>query len=452
LGGVFEGDPCTWEEHIRSINDSWLKYPVGMHQAYSNAGMDIVAYALERITGKSYPEYVQEVLGDPLGITFHYITTDVCEDPVSAKGHLGASRSACATPVGLGCGHAHLSIEDQARFVRFLLNVGDVDGESVLESKYIEMLRSTDREGGYGLGTFIAYERGHEIPHHPGGGFGLASEMYWVPEYDIGVAVLCNQEYQSYLSELAKKTLSRLMGLKGAILKSEAAPLADAPLRDASPGRLESLVGVYGGIMMGAKVKLSKGSLVLEYSGKDVKLLPRSDTVFSAGEHGTLAFGLESRSDPAHMKLHSPAGVVTHMDYWGRPPEGLGPDKGEWGGFEGLYMMNLYASEAIFGAVKVEDDGYMHIRLWGDERLYENKSHPNHFFQFKGETIVFEGDRLLYDNIPCKRIDDPTDFFKRYEASGQNKIPDWSIDQAVDMLCYLGKEVEAEKVKKLKQD
>ncbi len=113
VGGVFEdGSPCTWEEHIRSINGSWLKFPVGRHQSYSNAGMDIAAYALERITGRRYPEYVQEALGDPLGVAFHYITTDVCEDPNSAKGHLGDSRSACATPVGLGCGHAHLCIED----------------------------------------------------------------------------------------------------------------------------------------------------------------------------------------------------------------------------------------------------------------------------------------------------------------------------------------------------
>ncbi|MCW3991222.1 MAG: beta-lactamase family protein, partial [Candidatus Bathyarchaeota archaeon] len=43
LGGVFEDGPCTWEEHIRSIKGSWLKFPVGRHQSYSNAGMDLVA-------------------------------------------------------------------------------------------------------------------------------------------------------------------------------------------------------------------------------------------------------------------------------------------------------------------------------------------------------------------------------------------------------------------------
>lgn len=79
LGGVFEDGPCTWEEHIRSINGSWLKYPVGERQSYSNAGMDLVAYSLERITGKPYAEYVQGALGNPLGITFYFNSAEVCE-------------------------------------------------------------------------------------------------------------------------------------------------------------------------------------------------------------------------------------------------------------------------------------------------------------------------------------------------------------------------------------
>jgi CubicO group peptidase (beta-lactamase class C family) len=452
LGGVFEdGSPCTWEEHIRSINGSWLKFPVGRHQLYSNAGMDIVAYALERIIGKPYPEYVQKVLGDPLGVTFHFITTEVCGDPDSAKGHLGGSRSACATPVGLGCGHAHLSIEDQARFVRFLLNLGTYDGKCVLEVGYVEMMRSADREGGYGLGTFVAREHGLELPHHPGGGFGLASEMYWVPEYDAGVAVFCNQEYQGYLSELAKRALSRLLELNGAPLGPVAAPLADSPIREVSPGILSRLVGVYGGILGGATVKFSKGKLVLEYSGKDVELSPRSETVFSAEEPRAVVFGLDGRGEPAHMKLHSSGGVVIHMDYLGRTPEGPGPDRGAWKELEGLYVMSLYAAEALFGAVKVEDDGYLHLKLWGDERLYEHEGHPNLFFMFKGEAVIFEGDRLLFDNIVCRRVDDPTVFLKELEVSRQSRVPDWIINQAVSMLKYLGREGEAERVLQLKR-
>jgi hypothetical protein len=112
--------------------------------------------------------------------------------------------------------------------------------------------------------------------------------------------------------------------------------------------------------------------------------------------------------------------------------------------------MSLYATEAIFGAVKVEDDGYLHLRLWGDERLYEHEGYPNHLSLFKGEAVVFEGDRLLFDNIVCRRIDDPVVFLEELGASRGSKVPDWMIDQVAGMLNYLGRKRDAERVLQLK--
>ena len=452
LGGVFEDGPCTWEEHIGSVNGSWLKYTVGDRQSYSNAGMDLAAYALERITEKPYAEFVQGALGNPLGITFHFNAAEVCADPGSAKGHLGAVASACATPVGLGCGHAHLGIGDQAAFVRFLLNRGSVDGEVVLEARYVDMMRSTDREGGYGLGTFIAYEQGRELPYHPGGGFGLASEMYWVPEHDAGVAVFCNQEYQGYISGLAKKTLRRLLAVNGAPLVTETLSHPKTEVADVPPAMLDSLAGAYGNILSGLTVKAGQGKLTLTYQGRDVELIPRSETVFMAEEPKGVVFGLDAEGTPTHVKLHSSTGVITHLDYIGRPPDGPGSARGEEGEFEGLYVMNLYATEAIFGAVKVEDDGYLHLRLWGDDRLYEHEGLPQVFFTFRGEAAVFEEDRMLYDNIPCRKVDDPATFLVEFRASKGDRLPDWIIDRAVQLLQYLGRETEAVEVKRLKRE
>ena len=60
VGGCFSRRIPTWEEHIESINGSWLQSPVGTKFNYSNAGMNLVTYLLERITGKSYSDYVKE--------------------------------------------------------------------------------------------------------------------------------------------------------------------------------------------------------------------------------------------------------------------------------------------------------------------------------------------------------------------------------------------------------
>jgi hypothetical protein len=38
--------------------------------------------------------------------------------------------------------------------------------------------------------------------------------------------------------------------------------------------------------------------------------------------------------------------------------------------------------------------------------------------------MVFEGDRLLFDNIVCRRVDDPVVFLEELWASKGSKVPD----------------------------
>jgi len=450
VGGVFNYVPCTFKEHIQSISGSWLKFPVGKGFSYSNAGMDVVAYALEGITGMSYPEYVQKRLGDLLGITFYYNTKGVYNKKNAAKGHLGDAKAAPVDPVGLGCGAAHLSIADQAVFVRFLLNLGTVDGTSLLDAMYIDAMRSVDKEGWYGLGTFVNKEYGTSISYHPGGGFGLCSEMYWVPEYDTGVAIFFNQEQPeayNYISVLAKKAVKRMLGAQGVSTDKTDFPFVNTPSKKVDAAVLERLTGVYYGVWGSAKVTLDKG-LHLEYSGKKVALTPHSETAFSAeSPHGVL-FQVDDNC-PVSLKMYSTGGIL-HMDYWGRPPSADGPKKDEWTEFTGLYHMNIYGTLPCFCAVKIEDDGYLHLKWEASERLYPHESIPTLFFMFHGDTVVFEEDHLHYDNVYWKKIDNPVVFLTELLRSPEHSSKKWIIDETAENLTYLGRNEEKEKVLQLK--
>ncbi|MFX0108611.1 MAG: serine hydrolase domain-containing protein, partial [Candidatus Hodarchaeota archaeon] len=67
VGGIFGCDvPYTFEEMVESIADCWMVAPVNDRYYYSNIGMDVVVYALQRITGMKYPHWVKEKLGRPL--------------------------------------------------------------------------------------------------------------------------------------------------------------------------------------------------------------------------------------------------------------------------------------------------------------------------------------------------------------------------------------------------
>ncbi len=76
---------------------------------------------------------------------------------------------------------------------------------------------------------------------------------------------------------------------------------------------------------------------------------------------------------------------------------------------------------------------------------------PGLFFTFKGEAALFEMGRILYDNIPCRRIDDPVVFLEEFRASKGDNLPNWIVERATGLLRYLGREDEAERVVHLRK-
>lgn len=403
LGGVFNRDPCTFEEHIQSILNSWLKFPVGTGFSYSNAGMDLVAYALERITRMRYPEYVQKALGDPLGITFYYDTKKVHEMHNAAKGHLGKRQALPVDPVGLGCGAAHLSIKDQAVFIRFLLNSGAFNGRQILDSNYIDEMRSSDKEGWYGLGTFIGNDCGAVFYYHPGGGFGLRSELYWLPTYGFGVAAFANQEYEEYIGPLTKKVIKLVLQEKGVDPETTDFPYKDAPLREISNKSLERLEGVYSGTWNTVRIKLDKGKLYLAYPDRKVELRPHSATAFAAQPPKGVVFQLDEKGNPVSMKMYSENLGVLHLNYLGRPSQKCGPKREAWSRFPGKYTMIIYGTIHVSIDVKVDLDGYLHLEGWSNERLYEHPNIPNLFLTYQGDAVTFEHDHMLYGNTNWRK-------------------------------------------------
>ena len=68
IGNNNELDPGDFDAHVRSISQTWLRFPVGTGYAYSNLGIDLAGFVLERVEGKPFPEVVRESLLEPLGM------------------------------------------------------------------------------------------------------------------------------------------------------------------------------------------------------------------------------------------------------------------------------------------------------------------------------------------------------------------------------------------------
>ena len=62
VGNNFDLGPVSFEDHIKSISDTWLRFPVGTGYAYSNLGIDLAGYILQKASGQPFAEYVEEKL------------------------------------------------------------------------------------------------------------------------------------------------------------------------------------------------------------------------------------------------------------------------------------------------------------------------------------------------------------------------------------------------------
>ena len=88
---------CTFDEHVRSISDTWLKCRVGERFRYSNLGYDLVGYALQLRAGKPFPRLMREELFEPLGMTAStFDQAEALADPHRARGHIAGAGGASA--------------------------------------------------------------------------------------------------------------------------------------------------------------------------------------------------------------------------------------------------------------------------------------------------------------------------------------------------------------------
>ena len=111
---------------MRSISDTWLRFPVGTGYAYSNLGIDLAGYILERVKGKPFPALMHDSLLAPLGMD--HSTFDRAVHPPPWTGRWATPRRPLRCPARrvpmTAAGGLWASAADLARFLlRFQLNV-----------------------------------------------------------------------------------------------------------------------------------------------------------------------------------------------------------------------------------------------------------------------------------------------------------------------------------------
>ena len=194
VGNNIDSRYGSFEEHVLSIQQTWLRHRVGEKYSYSNLGIDLAGYILQVRSGQALAEYMKQKIFEPLGMTGSSMDYDVVRKCSNrAVGHTASvSKMPLEIPM-VAAGGVYTTAADLARFVQFHLNRGVVNGRVVLDPHLLDtMCTSSPVSNGYGLG--IAIEKKHDTYYlnHNGGGFGFLTTMTWYPEYGIGCVVLTN--------------------------------------------------------------------------------------------------------------------------------------------------------------------------------------------------------------------------------------------------------------------
>jgi CubicO group peptidase (beta-lactamase class C family) len=126
-------------------NQPMRLFPPGEIPAYSNYGVGLASYIVQRVSGESFEQYVQQHIFLPLGMT-HSSFYQPLEKRLEYSDSLGYRGDTTKPPVGfeifnpVGAGGVSSSAGDMGRFGQALLNGGELDGQRILKAETLAQM------------------------------------------------------------------------------------------------------------------------------------------------------------------------------------------------------------------------------------------------------------------------------------------------------------------------
>jgi len=413
VGGNYDSRPTTFSEHVLSFADTWLRYPVGYRYSYSNIGIDLAGYILEKKSGQPFAVYIRDKVLVPLGMndsTLDMSTILKADD--RALGHLRPTVTVDGgIPVEIPmvpAGGVYTNILDMARYLMFHINEGRVDGRPLLRDDLMQAMHTAafpepQQRFGYGLGLAVDHYGPEVYYSHGGGGYGFGSYMVMFPGLKLGMVYMTNSEHGgqgiAWITDIVHDFIAKSAGPPDTKLEK---PTVDTR-RPLPPGdvRIQRLCGEYGNnVIIGQRdgvfgIALGKEFHPLSFyedQGEAVGVFGKYSELRAkpplAGHPGTL------------IHLNRLSGTVSYYDFHkpDKSADQAGPDKPEWkpylGIFRTLYWGRAPGSIAMIGVA----NGYL---TYNGMRCREHL--PGLFFSFDGEALDLRGTIATFRNIPLIR-------------------------------------------------
>jgi CubicO group peptidase (beta-lactamase class C family) len=407
IGNNSDAFSPSYKDHIQSFSQTWMRFKTGERMEYSGLGTEIAAYCLEQVIHKPFTGYIQKKIFDPLGMKRS--TYDIQKIKTDNNRAIGNNRNIESVPLEipmLAPAGVYSSIADMAKFMRFHLNLGRINGHALIKEEIIKQMQTIpfpmqDQITGYGQGLWVRYYHlgGQEVRsvEHGGGGFGFQCQMKWLPDLGYGVMVMTNSSNQDYGQErLVEDILLKIVELL--IAKKDLGPsdwlARHTPSRTVDTSYLPTgLEGQYIGTYGVMRFLIKDGRFGYASGNSFVPATPISQNEYVSNKY-FYRFICDTLGKPESV-VRPYDGIVWMLS--SSKDEPRGPEKKEWENYTGTYIRKRFGVSERFYIISIKN-GWLCAEGDGqDFRLTEYL--PGLFFTPDGEAVDFRGSIPTYRNI-----------------------------------------------------
>jgi len=302
---TFQGDFTFWNTKLSRreiMNRMQLLKPGFIFRqdyGYCNSCYLTAGEVIPVVTGRQWEQFVQDSILTPLDMrSTMALSTGIDKQANAAKPYTTAyTNTLQRVPFdnwnNLAPAASIISnVSDLAHWLKFQLDSGRYEGKRVMpwsvlqKTRDVNIVTGSRKSGafpmhfrGYGLGLFTADYNGRQIYWHTGGAGGMVSNVCFVPEEKLGIAILTNNDNQNFFEALRYQVLDAYLGVNwvnrsrqqlggfAAGMEEQVKEINDwkARVKGASPELpLSAYTGVYSNAL--------NGDITVTQSGKQLKI------------------------------------------------------------------------------------------------------------------------------------------------------------------------------------
>jgi CubicO group peptidase (beta-lactamase class C family) len=237
---TFQGDFTFWNSTLSSkqiMEKMRLLKPstdFRTEYGYCNSCFLTAGQVLEKVTGTTWSKYITQKMLQPIQMSNSYASSNGIQNKlknIATPYTTSYTNTLQTVPYDMWDNIAPAAsvvsnVNDLSKWLQFQLDSGKVNGKQIIpwpvlqRTRDVQIVTGSRKSSnypvhfrGYGLGLFSADYNGKQIYWHTGGAAGMVSNVCFVPEENLGIAILTNNDNQSFFEMLRYQILDSYLNV-----------------------------------------------------------------------------------------------------------------------------------------------------------------------------------------------------------------------------------------------